>query len=163
MMKCHRNASGRGISRNARSPSLRSQRPHPERQGAATVELALCLPLIVTLTVGICEVGQALKVEAILSQAARAGCGTGSRPGCSNDDVRTDVLAVLMANKIPTETVSITILVNDLSANVVTATGNDKISVKVAIPIASVNWTNTRRYFGAADSLSQTVVMAKQG
>lgn len=138
-------------------------RSSASRKGAATVELALCLPLIMTLTLGICEVGQALKVEAILSQAARAGCGTGTRPGCSNNDVRTDALAVLTANKIPTGSVTVTILVNDGATDVITALANDKVSVTVAIPISKVNWTNTRRYFGASASLSQTVVMARQG
>ncbi|HET6425859.1 MAG TPA: TadE/TadG family type IV pilus assembly protein [Planctomycetaceae bacterium] len=133
------------------------------RRGAATVELALCLPLITGLTLGICELGQALKVEAVLSGAARFACATACRPGCSNTDVIEDAKSILSANKIPTNSATITIKVNDQTGNVLTAAANAKISVTVSIPISQVNWTNTRQYFGANSTLSQTVVMARQG
>ncbi len=136
---------------------------HSKQRGAATVELALCLPLIMALTVGLCELGQALKVEAVLSQAARKACASGTRPGCSNNDVIADAQSVLTANKIPTGSVTITILINDAAGNVLTAKLNDKISVKVTIPISQVNWSNTQRFFAADASLSQTVVMLRQG
>lgn len=144
---------------------LRSQRMARRlaRRGAATVELALCLPLLASLTLGICELGQALKVEAVLSASARLACATACRPGCSNNDVIADAKDVLSANKIPTGQVTITIKVNDQTGSALTATQNDKISVTVSIPISQVNWTNTRRYFGANSTLSQTVVMARQG
>src|SRR5262245_34196930 len=112
-MKCQRRLS-------VRSPlvtpwsRLRSQRTarRPARRGAATVELALCLPLLATLTLGICELGQALKVEAALSASARLACATACRPGCSNNDVIADAKGVLSANRIPTGQVTITIKVN---------------------------------------------------
>jgi Flp pilus assembly protein TadG len=143
----------------------RSQRTARQlaRRGAATVELALCLPLLATLTLGICELGQALKVEAVLSGSARLACATACRPGCSNNDVIADAKSVLTANRIPTEQVTVTILVNGQTGNVLTAAQNAKISVTVSIPISQVNWTDTRRYFGANSALSQTVVMARQG
>ena len=137
--------------------------PPTSRRGAATVELALCLPLLGALTLGLCELGQALKVEAVLSSAARLSCATGSLPGCSNTDVINDAKRVLTASKIPTDAVTITIKVNDQTGDVLNAAANDKISVTVSIPISQVNWTNTRRYFGANSELSQTVVMARQG
>lgn len=144
--------------------SRSSQRAPPaRRRGAATVELALCLPLLGALTLGLCELGQALKVEAVLSSAARLSCATGCSPGCSNTDVINDAKRVLTASKIPTSAVTITIMVNDQTGNVLNAAANDKISVTVSIPISQVNWTNTRRYFGANATLSQTVVMARQG
>jgi Flp pilus assembly protein TadG len=133
------------------------------RRGAATVELALCLPLLATLALGICEVGQALKVEAVLSEAARKACSTACRPGCTNTDVTNDAKSVLSANRIPTGSVTVTIAVNDAAGNVAAAVRNDKITVTVKIPIAQVNWTNTSRYFGGTTHLSQTVVMARQG
>lgn len=133
------------------------------RRGAATVELALCLPLLAALTLGICELGQALKVEAVLSGAARLACETACRPGCSNTDVIDDAKRVLTTNKIPTASATITIQVNDQPGNVLTAPAYAKISVTVSIPISQVNWTNTRHYFSANSNLSQTVVMARQG
>lgn len=142
----------------------RNPRHLPEsRRGAATVELALCLPLLLTLTLGICEVGQALKVEALLSEAARKACATASRPACSNADVIADALEFLTANGIPTGQVTVTILVNDVDGNVLTATANAKLSVTVSIPVSQVNWTNTQKFFSAGAVLSQTMVMPKQG
>lgn len=152
---------GSSLVRSGRKPFRKA--PAGSRRGAATVELALCLPLIGGLTLGICELGQALKVEAVLSGAARLACATACRPGCSNTDVIEDAKSILTANKIPTSSVTITIKVNDQTGNVITAPANAKISVTVSIPIAQVNWTNTRRYFGANSTLSQTVVMARQG
>ncbi len=133
------------------------------RTGAATVELALCLPLFLAITPGICEIGQALKVEAILSQAARQGGATAARPGCSNADVTTDVHAVLTANKIPTDSVTITVLVNGQAGSTLTAKRNDKITVTVAIPMSQVNWTKTSTYLRNGATLSQTIHMVRQG
>jgi Flp pilus assembly protein TadG len=141
----------------------RRRRESSRRRGAATVELALCLPLLMTMTLGVCEIGQALKVEALLSEAARKACATASRPACSNADVITDALALLSTNNIPTGQVTVTILVNDAAGNVLTAPANAKISVTVSIPVSQVNWTNTQKFLGAGAVLSQTMVMAKQG
>lgn len=141
----------------------RRRRDSSRRRGAATVELALCLPLLMTMTLGVCEIGQALKVEALLSEAARKACATASRPACSNADVIADALEMLSTNNIPTGQVTVTILVNDAAGNVLTAPANAKISVTVSIPVSQVNWTNTQKFLGAGAVLSQTMVMAKQG
>lgn len=139
------------------------RRLQPARLGAATVELALCLPLLLTLTLGICEIGQALKVEAILSESARKACVTASRPACSNADVIADALGILTANGIPTGQVTVKILVNDVEGNALTAPANAKLSVTVSIPVSQVNWTNTQKFMAAGAVLSQTMVMPKQG
>lgn len=133
------------------------------RRGAAVVELALVSPFLILLAIGVCEVGQAMKVDVILSEAVRAGCATAVRPGCSNQDVTNDINNILTVNGLPKTSASITILVNNSSGEVAAAGLNDKITVKISIPASRVVIANTLKYFGVGSQLSQSLTMLKLG
>lgn len=133
------------------------------RRGAAVVELAMVCPFLMVMVLGICELGQALKVDAILSEAVRAGCAAGTRPGCSNVDVLNDTQTVLTSNGISASSASVTILVNDVAGEVAAATTNDKITVSVSIPVSRIIIANTLTYFRVNSKLSQSLTMLKQG
>lgn len=133
------------------------------RVGAAVVELALVTPLLLILALGTCELGQAYRVDAVLSAATRAGCTTGTRPGCSNVDVISDVQAVLVANGISANLATVRIQVNGATGEVANATLDDKITVTVSVPTSQVVVANTLRYLGVNSNLSQTSSMLKQG
>jgi Flp pilus assembly protein TadG len=137
--------------------------PAPARRGAAVVELALLLPFLSILLLGMCELGQALWVNACLSDAARIGCETGSRPGCSNADVAIDVNAALTANSLPATAATITMLVNNKSGNIAAARRNDKITVTISIPTNQVSWTKSFFFMGTNSVQSQSGSMLKQG
>ena len=143
----------------------RCKRGHPTetRAGAAVVELALVTPFLLVMTLGICELGQAYKIEAILAAAARAGSTSATRPGCSNVDVNADVQAVLSANGLATNLATVTVLVNDVPGDVAAATLNDKITVTVSIPTSQVVVVNMLKYLGVNSVLSQSLTMLKQG
>ena len=55
-------------------PSARSLPGRGDRKGAATVEVAVTLPLFLLLVVGAIDLGRAIMVRHTLVEAARAGC-----------------------------------------------------------------------------------------
>lgn len=132
------------------------------RQGGAIVELALIVPLLATVILGICETGQVLRVHMVLTAAARKGCAVGCQPGGSNAEVKQVVQSVLSASKLPT-TATVTVMVNDSEQSVATAKPQDKVAVRVAIPTAEATWTGSYVFFGRGSLRSEMVVMLKLG
>ena len=143
-------------------PGQRLLRQH-SRQGAAVVELALVSPIWLTLLIGICEIGQALNADSILSAAARAACGTASIPGTANVDVISDAKAVLSANGISTSSLSVTILINGSPGDVSQAVQYSRISITVSIPTTQVVVVDLLTYLGNNPNLSQTMTILRQG
>jgi Flp pilus assembly protein TadG len=139
-------------------------RPRParcqSRRAAAAVEFAVLLPFLAALLLGMFEVSRVLLVKETLSNAAQQACRTGSHPGTSSSQVTADVDAVMTAAGFSGYTV--TILVNDVVADVSTAQRYDKVSVKVAIPVSQVFWVSTI-FFSGTTVESETVVMMRQG
>jgi Flp pilus assembly protein TadG len=137
-------------------PLRQSRRP-----AKAVVEFALLLPFFAALIVGMLEIGRAIIVKEILSDAAQKGCRTGALPGKASSDVTTDVNNILSTdNNISGATT--TILVNGQAADVGSATTGDQISVKVTVPFSNVTWTTT--FFLSGQTIeSEIVVMMKQG
>ena len=133
------------------------------RRGAAVVELAIVVPFLVVLLLGICELGQALRVEAILTRASRNGCASGSRPGGGNNDVLYEVRSALSAAGLPGTAATITILVNDQPGNVALARHNDKITVSVSIRTSQVTWTGSNVFVGRDSMQSSPTTMLKNG
>jgi len=133
------------------------------RRGAAAVELAIVAPFLVTLVLGTCEVGQMLRVHAILTEATRVGCGAASLPGSTNDEVIRDVQNALTNSGLPADSATVTIRVNDVTGDLSAARRNDKISVSVSIPTAEAAWTGSFTFFSRNSLQSETTVMLKQG
>ncbi len=97
-------------------------RQRDQRRGIATVELALLAPFLTVIVLALCELGQTLKVEAIISQAARKACGVATRQGASNSDVIADAKTLINSNGLPGDAATFTILVNNQERNVATPT-----------------------------------------
>ena len=133
------------------------------RRGAVVVEMALIVPFLVLLLLGICEIGQTLRVHSFLSEASRQGCTAGSLSGNSNADVIEDVKIALSAFKLNTGAAVVTIRVNDVVGNVAQARRNDKITVTVAIPMSSASWTGSSMFVSRRSIRSETTVMLRQG
>lgn len=132
------------------------------RKGAAVVELALVSPFLIVMALGICELGQAYKVDAVLSAASRAGSATGCRPGCSNVDVISDARSAVTAAGLSTSYLTVRILVNDQTGEVANAVHNDKITVTASIPTSQIVVVNTLRFLGVNSVLSQSTTMLRQ-
>ena len=127
------------------------------------MELALVLPVLAGLVLGIIEIGEALRVESALSEASRNGCAAACRPGGDNSDVLAEVESALSKAGLPADAATVTILINDQSGSVATANTNDKITITVEIPVASVRLLS-KSFFSYQNSVhSQTTTMLKPG
>jgi Flp pilus assembly protein TadG len=143
------------------SPSApRRKAPDWSRRGAAVAEFAILAPIFVGLLLGAFELSRGMWAKEILSDAARRACRTGAQPGTSNATIINDVNNILTDNKIDATKATITILVNDQAVDASTAQQNDKISVKVAIPVSATK-TVTAMFLSSTSIESETVVMMR--
>ena len=133
-----------------------------QRRGLATVELALLLPFLTVIVLAVCELGQTLKVEAIISQAARKACGVATRPAASNSDVTADAQGLINASGLPGSAAIVTILVNGQERNVATANRGDTIAVSILIPHAAINSSGTNVFMVEGSIQSESAIMIKQ-
>jgi len=119
------------------------------RRGTAAVELAVVAPLVVGLLVGLLEVGQIVKVNQIVSNAAREGARTASTGVNTYADVQTTV-ANYLTNAGITNQSGLTVTVSDLTQgnlgpqfNPNTANWLDQLQITVALPYSNVQLVQT--------------------
>lgn len=136
--------------------------PRPGRRATATVEFAAVAPFLFFLALGALEVGRAIVVRQVLTDAARKACRNGALPNRANSDITSDANDVLTDNSIPTSATTITILVNGQAVDASTAQSGDQISVKVSVPYNKVAWTPLL-FFSNTSIDSETLVMMRQG
>jgi Flp pilus assembly protein TadG len=134
---------------------IRNRRPQGwRRRAAAVVEMAVVMPLLVTLLFGIMEFGHRFMVYQTLIQAAREGCRTAVLQGSTEADIRTRVSDYMTAAGLPNHTVTIT--------RATTADPNE--TVRVSVSKADVTLLGT--FFGASmtqGEMSSTCSMRKEG
>jgi Flp pilus assembly protein TadG len=133
----------------------------PRRAGSATVEFAVFVPILAALMLGMFEMGRAINVKDILSDAARKAGRTGILPNKATSDITAEVTNILNDNNISTSQVTMTVLVNGAAADASTAKRGDQISVKISIPATQVLWLAP--FFLNNQSVdSETIVMMRQ-
>ena len=131
------------------------------RPGVNVVEFAVVVPVFFLLVFGIVEVARGFMTTHLLTNAARAGCRLGILNGKSTDEIKAAVNNVLTSNNISAADATVTIQVNDKTVDAATAVQNDKISVKVSIPVAKVAWI-TPLFLPGSTIESETMVMMRQ-
>ena len=121
-------------------------------RGAAAVELAVVLPLLLTLVFGIIEFGWVFMVRETLTNSSREGARVAVLQGSTEQDIRDRVVASMNPTGLTTYTVQISR----------SSPGNPNETVKVLIPYADVSLLGG--YFGPTDfNLGATTVMRKEG
>jgi Flp pilus assembly protein TadG len=108
------------------------------RRGAHAVEFAVVSSVMFVFILGLVELSRGFMVQHLLTNAARTGCRIGILPGKANSDITTAVNSTLSSQGIRNDT--ITVQVNDNSADVSSAKTGDEVTVLVSIPVASVTW-----------------------
>jgi Flp pilus assembly protein TadG len=108
------------------------RRTRPRRRGAAMIEFALVLPLLVTIMMGIIEFGRAMTVQTILTNAAREGARNAILAGATDTGVQTAVTTYLSNSGI---TAGSTTTITPTSNN---ATSGTVIHVTVSYPFSDV-------------------------
>ena len=111
------------------------------RTGAAAVELAMVLPLILTLLLGIWEVGRLVEIQQLLSNAAREAGRQAATGQLTNTQVKQVATNYLSVAGLPTGNVVVN--VDDLTSpgtDVSKAQYMDQLQVQVSIPFNDVRW-----------------------
>ena len=159
---------------------LRHTRARQRRWAAAAVELAVVVPVLAAIVIGMFEFSRGMMAKMTLCNAARKGCRTGILRQYGNTQIYNDALNIMRDNGYDssrfnppppggsgegTPIGSITITVTDPSGNsqsdALDAPPGSKVTVQVTIPISSVTWATT--WFLKGDVLaSDLMVMMKQ-
>lgn len=121
------------------------------RWAAATVELAVVTPLLLTMLFGIIEYGWVFSVKQALVTAAREGARTAALPGSTEEDVQERVAGYLSPMGLSTYNLELT-----------RSTPQDPTeTVHVTIPYADVTLIGS--FFGSTDyDLGATCSMRKE-
>jgi Flp pilus assembly protein TadG len=116
------------------------------RSGAATVELALVLPLFFMVVFSLIDVSRLGMVAQLLAGAAREGGRVAVVPGSTQPDVQARVNAFLSGSGVPTVTSSnLTITPSTWT----TASSGTAITVSISVPFSHVSWFGTPYIFGS--------------
>ena len=140
----------------------RQQPANARRRGTALVEMALVLPIFVTVTLGIVEFGRAMMVGQLVTNAAREGARLGIIDGKTNAQVKTYIEQFLLESaNINAADLDIDITVTPEAGNpnpgneVGNANTRDLVTVSVGVPFEKVSyitgdWLNGKTLSGRA-------------
>jgi Flp pilus assembly protein TadG len=151
-----------------------------QRRAAAAVELALVVPLLAAIVIGMFEFSRGMMAKGTLCNAARKGCRTGILRQYGNTAIFNDAVNIMRDNGYDaskfnppppsgsgtgTPIGSVTITVIDPSGNTLDdaldAPPGSKVTVQVSIPVSSVTWATT--WFLSGNIIeSDLMVMMKQ-
>lgn len=139
---------------------MRYPRRGSARTGVAVVELAVLLPVLMILLVGVWELGRLVQLHQIMSQAAREGARLASQAHIINTNGAYTQIAMNTGNPNVEETVRDHLRgagITDLTGLQVTfefldgdtsktepyeGTKNQRFRVRVTLPYANVRWTH---------------------
>ncbi|QEH35993.1 TadE-like protein [Aquisphaera giovannonii] len=126
-------------------------RGRKRRRGIAAVEAALTFPLLLTILVGLWEVGRLVEVKQVLVNAAREGGRQASIGTKTAAQIQADVLNYIRLDGLSTQGAGVTVT-NLTSPSVVDpsqAAQLDRIRVTVTIPFDSVKLSLLNRVYAA--------------
>jgi Flp pilus assembly protein TadG len=140
-----------------------SRRQAPPRSGVATVEFAFVLPILLTLLLGIWEVGRMVQVSLILHNAAREAARQASTGTASMAEIKTNIQAyVTSAEPRITNFTGFQVLFNNITrpgdTDPADATQLDRFTVTVSIPFDNVRWSLTKMFVAPGTTATATVV-----
>ncbi len=128
-----------------------AMRKRPRRAGTAAVELAVCLPLLLILLVGVWEVGRMVEVKQLLANAAREGGRQAATGSQTTAQVQAYVVNYLTTNGITGVSTSNVTFQDLTSAGVTdptTANQMDRLRVSVTVPYSLVRWSTLAQITG---------------
>lgn len=122
------------------------------RRGAAVVEFALIVPVMLTFTFGLIEMSRISMIKEAVVQASREGARVGVRPSATVADVQTRVNEELAIMDITTANVVITPSYLD------EASPGDDVTVRITIPISDISFVPGFFSFGGVDIIAETTM-----
>ena len=106
-----------------------------ERSGAAAVEMAIILPLFLTLILGTIEASRLGMVSQLLHVAAREGCRTAVLPGQTETAVMARIETALAGTGITPR-----VLISSPSGSWLSVEAPAPITVQLSVPFKDVSW-----------------------
>jgi hypothetical protein len=138
------------------SPSGSTSRSKSNRRrGAAAVEMALCAPVLFILIFGMIDIGRALMVQHLLTNAARDGARAAILEGGTAEGITGELVSYLALCSVPNA--NVTVSPDPLD----TADIGDPVTVTCTVPFDDVSWLPTSKYL-AGQTLSATVIMRRE-
>lgn len=129
------------------------------RRGAASVEMAIVLPLFIAIVFGIVEFGRALMVNQILVNAAREGTRRAVIPGATDAEVNGAIDGYMSSAGI--SGFVRTLEVNGTVASLTTAKSHDEIKITISVEHSKVAW-GILNLIAPGRKLAARVVMKKE-
>jgi Flp pilus assembly protein TadG len=124
----------------------------------AAVEFAAVLPMVLTLILGIWEIGRMVEVEQMINNAAREAARQATTGQLTNAQVQQVAIQYLNVAGIPTGNVVVTVV--DLTSpgtDVSQAAYQDRIQVTVTMPFSDVRWSTVSYFTSSNAALTATV------
>jgi Flp pilus assembly protein TadG len=119
------------------------------------VELAITAPVLFLMVFGMIDVGRAVMVQNLLTNAARDGVRSAVLDGATASEIEARVVNYLADSSVSGATATVT--PNPLTA----ADLGDPVTVTASVPFNSVSWLPSSMYFQGA-TLQATVVMRRE-
>lgn len=126
-----------------------------ERRGASVVEFALVAPIFFMLVLGMIEVGRALMVQQVITNASRVGARKAITLSGTELNTITRVEDYADNTGVPGVTVTV-------SPDPADTDPGDEITVHVSVDFANVSWMPSPWFLGGM-SLQASSVMRKEG
>lgn len=130
------------------------------RAGAACVEFTVAGLVFFILILGTFEIGRALTVQHLLTNAAREGCRVGVLQGKSSTQITTAAVNRLADQGIGAAVASVQ--VNDGSADASNAQSGDEITVKVTVPVSKITWLPFTNYIDGSLYLNSQYTLRRE-
>jgi Flp pilus assembly protein TadG len=133
-----------------------SRRNRPGHKGTATVEFAVCLPVLVILTLGSIEATNAIFLKERVTAAAYEGARKASTPNKTSTDARTAAQSVLTQFGVAGGTITVTPAVGTAT------TAGTQVAVNVSVSLSANSWTKAFIIGKVVSTVSATAVMDHQ-
>jgi Flp pilus assembly protein TadG len=126
------------------------------RRGAAIVEFAVIAPIFLTLVGGMIELGRAIVVVQILTNASREGSRIAGYDTTTSSSTVTSAVNTFLTNEgINGATTAVT------PSSLSSVADGTQVSVTVSIPYSSVSWL-PKPFFLGGKTLTATTVMCRE-
>jgi Flp pilus assembly protein TadG len=135
--------------------SRRRPRHSRRRGGAALVELAIVMPILCLLTLGLMEYGWVFLKVSQVNQAARQGVRTAVRPDATTENVKAAVAAMMLQAGI--KSADYTLTYTDIAVNV-----GQPVTVHVSVNYNKITLTGTG-LVPLPDKIQGRGTMSKEG
>jgi Flp pilus assembly protein TadG len=120
-------------------------------RGVIAVECAMVLPLLLTILLGVWDIGRLVDASQILNNAAREGGRQASTGQAAVTDIQNAILNTLSQAGVSTTgvTISVTNLTNASRSDPTTANQLDQFQVAVTLPSSNVRYISLNNLIGS--------------